>query len=46
MAEIEANGIQPVVDERIFALKELKQAVEHLLRTFCLVLAHKARFRF
>jgi Zinc-binding dehydrogenase len=33
MAGIEANGIQPVLDKRIFALEELREALEYLVRS-------------
>lgn len=32
MAAMEANRIQPVIDQRIFKLEELKEALEHLVR--------------
>lgn len=32
MAAMEANKIQPVVDQRVFALEELKEGLQHLVR--------------
>jgi NADPH:quinone reductase-like Zn-dependent oxidoreductase len=38
MAAIEANGIQPVVDKRVFALEELKEGLEYLVSPTSLLL--------
>jgi hypothetical protein len=35
MAGIESNRIQPVLDEKVFALEELREALEHLVGPFC-----------
>jgi D-arabinose 1-dehydrogenase-like Zn-dependent alcohol dehydrogenase len=32
MAAIEANGIQPVLDKRVFELEELREGLEYLVR--------------
>jgi len=37
MAGIEVNGIQPVVDKRIFALEELKDGLEYLVSSSSLL---------
>jgi D-arabinose 1-dehydrogenase-like Zn-dependent alcohol dehydrogenase len=31
---IDANGIKPVVDEKVFQLEELKEAYQYMVRTF------------
>ena len=31
---IDANGIKPVVDEKVFQLKELKEAYQYMVRNF------------
>lgn len=37
MAAIEANGIQPVLDKRVFELEELREGLEYLVRILLLL---------
>lgn len=37
MAAIEANGIQPVLDKRVFKLDELRDGLEYLVSILCLL---------
>jgi D-arabinose 1-dehydrogenase-like Zn-dependent alcohol dehydrogenase len=35
MAGIEANKIQPILDDKIFAFEELKEALQHVVSALC-----------